>query len=183
MLSLRIIFIDKLFFLSLFAYFSPTLTFFFSLLPLLLPAEKKWTSLSPEYVPQYTYNRKSLPSTTSRCLLFCCSTPCYAISRQRWHNGSEIKSSANHFSSETSEVVSQLFIENVTREYYGSKFECRAQNSKVLSPVVKEILVQIHCKLLVFFFHEPSSSSLRVANMHTQSGEKSFFALSWVWVW
>lgn len=70
----------------------------------------------------------------------------------RWHNGNEIKSSASHFSSETSEVVSQLFIENVTRDYYGSKFECRAQNSKVLSPVVKEILVQIHCKSVSFVF-------------------------------
>lgn len=106
----------------------------------------------------------------------CCSTPCYAISRQRWHNGSEIKSSANHFSSETSEVVSQLFIENVTREYYGSKFECRAQNSKVLSPVVKEILVQIHCKLLVFL-REPSSSSLSHKHAHTKWRKKLFASL------
>lgn len=45
-----------------------------------------------------------------------------------------------------SAVVNQLFIGTVTRDFYGSRLECRAQGSKLLPPVVKEITVQVHCE-------------------------------------
>lgn len=42
-------------------------------------------------------------------------------------------------------MLNQLFISTVTRDYYGSKLECRAQGSNLIEPVVKEITVQVHC--------------------------------------
>lgn len=139
-LSLRIIFIDKLF---LFAYFS--CSFFLD-----------WSFCCYLCCWRTTTRLNVFRNIRTIVYLSLDNISCFSVTSQktnrltmkRWHNGNQIKSSADdesRFSSETSEVVSQLFL-NVTREYYGSKFECRAQNSKVLSPVVKEILVQIHCK-------------------------------------
>lgn len=43
-------------------------------------------------------------------------------------------------------MVNQLFISTVTRDYYGSKLECRARGSDLVEPIVKEVTVQVHCK-------------------------------------
>lgn len=50
-------------------------------------------------------------------------------------------------------IVNQLFIGTVTREYLGTKLQCRAQGSKLVGAVVKEVTVQVHCK------YPPSSES------------------------
>lgn len=44
-------------------------------------------------------------------------------------------------------IVNQLFIGRVTREYLGAKLQCRAQGSKLVGAVVKEVTVQVHCEL------------------------------------
>lgn len=43
-------------------------------------------------------------------------------------------------------MVNQLFVGTVTRDYYGSKLECRAQGSKLVTPMVKEVSTQVYCK-------------------------------------
>lgn len=59
----------------------------------------------------------------------------------------ELISSVSHPSVDgTSAVVNQLFIGTITRDFYGTRLECRAQGSKLLPPVVKEITVQVHCE-------------------------------------
>lgn len=50
-------------------------------------------------------------------------------------------------------MLNQLFISTVTRDYYGSKLECRAQGSNLIEPIVKEITVQVHCKY-IFTLHQ-----------------------------
>lgn len=63
-------------------------------------------------------------------------------------------SSVSHPSADgASAVVNQLFIGTVARDFYSTRLECRAQGSKLLTPVVKEITVQVHCK---FFSFSPS---------------------------
>lgn len=65
-----------------------------------------------------------------------------------WKAENELKS-ASHTSFEKSEtvIVNQLLISNLSRDYFGSKFECRAQGTKLVKAVIKEISVQIYCKL------------------------------------
>jgi len=46
-------------------------------------------------------------------------------------------------------MVNQLFVGTVTRDYYGSKLECRAQGSKLIPAVIKEVTVQVHCELCI----------------------------------
>lgn len=66
-----------------------------------------------------------------------------------WRDNVELISSVSHPSADgASAVVNQLFIGTVTRDFYGSRLECRAQGSKLLPPVVKEITVQVHCEFL-----------------------------------
>ncbi|XP_037943926.1 hemicentin-1 [Teleopsis dalmanni] len=43
-------------------------------------------------------------------------------------------------------MVNQLLIGTTTREYYGTKLECRAQGTKLVPPVTKEVTVQVHLK-------------------------------------
>lgn len=65
-----------------------------------------------------------------------------------WRDNVELISSVSHPSADgASAVVNQLFIGTITRDFYGSRLECRAQGSKLLPPVVKEITVQVHCEL------------------------------------
>lgn len=45
-------------------------------------------------------------------------------------------------------VVNQLLLGTVSRELYGSKLQCRAQGSKLIPSVVKEVVIQVHCKIL-----------------------------------
>jgi hypothetical protein len=70
-----------------------------------------------------------------------------------WRDNIEMISSASHPSADAgaSAVVNQLFIGTVTRDFYGSRLECRAQGSKLLPPIVKEITVQVHCEYFLFF--------------------------------
>lgn len=64
-----------------------------------------------------------------------------------WRDNVELISSVSHPSADgASAVVNQLFIGTVTRDFYGTRLECRAQTSKLLQPVVKEITVQVHCE-------------------------------------
>jgi hypothetical protein len=56
----------------------------------------------------------------------------------------------NHASSEAgvSVTVNQLFIGTVTRDMYGTKIECRAQSSKLLPPVMKEVTIQVYRRFI-----------------------------------
>jgi hypothetical protein len=46
-------------------------------------------------------------------------------------------------------MVNQLFVGTVTKDYFGSKLECRAQGSKLIQSVVKEVTLQIYCKFVL----------------------------------
>ncbi|GAB0094140.1 Immunoglobulin-like domain [Sergentomyia squamirostris] len=67
-----------------------------------------------------------------------------------WRDGEEI-SGISHPSADVqaATVVNQLFIENITREYLGTRLQCRAQGSKLVEAVVKEFSIQVHLKPLV----------------------------------
>ncbi|XP_055679203.1 hemicentin-1 isoform X3 [Lutzomyia longipalpis] len=66
-----------------------------------------------------------------------------------WRNSEEI-SGISHPSADiqTTTVVNQLFIGNITREFLGTRLQCRAQGSKLIPPVVKEFAIQVHLKPL-----------------------------------
>ena len=75
-----------------------------------------------------------------------------------WRDNVELISSTSHPSADegASAVVNQLFIGTVARDFYGTRLECRAQGSKLLPPVVKEITVQVHCEYtvkVIFYLH------------------------------
>ncbi|KAJ6639885.1 Hemicentin-2 [Pseudolycoriella hygida] len=61
-----------------------------------------------------------------------------------WRDGVEIAGTSHPSADEGNPaMLNQLFISTVTRDYYGSKLECRAQGSNLIGAVVKEITVQI----------------------------------------
>lgn len=66
-----------------------------------------------------------------------------------WHRDGEEISGVSHTSTENgvTTVVNQLFLGTVSREFYGSKLQCRAQGSKLIPYVMKEVVIQVHCKL------------------------------------
>ena len=43
-------------------------------------------------------------------------------------------------------MVNQLFISTVTRDFFGSKLQCRAAGSKLVPAVSKEVAIQVHRK-------------------------------------
>ncbi|XP_059219571.1 uncharacterized protein LOC106083864 isoform X3 [Stomoxys calcitrans] len=45
-------------------------------------------------------------------------------------------------------IVNQLLIGTTPREYYGTKIQCRAQGTKLIEPVVKEVSLQVYLKPL-----------------------------------
>ncbi|XP_075166464.1 motor axon guidance molcule sidestep isoform X2 [Haematobia irritans] len=45
-------------------------------------------------------------------------------------------------------IVNQLLIGTTPREYYGTKIQCRAQGTKLIEPVVKEVALQVYLKPL-----------------------------------
>lgn len=57
-------------------------------------------------------------------------------------------------------MLNQLFISTVTRDYYGSKLECRAQGSNLIEPVVKEITVQVHCKCNTYTHYDACAGNI-----------------------
>lgn len=64
-----------------------------------------------------------------------------------WSNGAEITGMSHPSADEgLSAMINQLFIGTITREYFGTKLECRAQSSKLLPVVTKEISIQVYCK-------------------------------------
>ena len=64
-----------------------------------------------------------------------------------WRDDVEINSTSNPSAIEgLAAIVNQLLIGTMTREYYGSKLQCRAQGSKLIAPVIKEVTIQVHCK-------------------------------------
>lgn len=63
-----------------------------------------------------------------------------------WRDGSEIIGTSHPSADEgLAAMVNQLFVGTVNRDYFGSKLECRAQGSKLIPPVVKEVTIQVHC--------------------------------------
>lgn len=65
-----------------------------------------------------------------------------------WHDNVEISSLSHPSADEgVQAIVNQLFIGRVTREYLGAKLQCRAQGSKLVGAVVKEVTIQVHCEL------------------------------------
>lgn len=64
-----------------------------------------------------------------------------------WHDNVEI-SSLSHPSADggVQAIVNQLFIGTVSRDFLGSKLQCRAQGSKMVPVVVKEVTVQVYCE-------------------------------------
>ncbi|CAD7085072.1 unnamed protein product [Hermetia illucens] len=66
-----------------------------------------------------------------------------------WRDGVEIFGKSQHSIDEgVAAVVSPLFIGTVTREFFGSKLECRAQGSKLIPAVTKTVTLQVHLKPL-----------------------------------
>ncbi|CAO1422538.1 unnamed protein product [Diamesa serratosioi] len=65
-----------------------------------------------------------------------------------WRDDVELLAGSSHPSADegASAIVNQLFIGTVTRDFYGTRLECRAQGSKLLQPILKEITVQVHLK-------------------------------------
>ena len=65
-----------------------------------------------------------------------------------WRDNIELLAGSSHPSADegASAIVNQLFIGTVPRDYYSTRLECRAQGSKLLQPISKEITVQVHCK-------------------------------------
>jgi len=53
-------------------------------------------------------------------------------------------------------IVNQLFISNITRDFFGTKLECRAQGSKLMSAVSKEVTIEIHRKFFTYIQKEIS---------------------------
>ncbi|KAL5283451.1 hypothetical protein ACFFRR_005995 [Megaselia abdita] len=66
-----------------------------------------------------------------------------------YRDGVEI-AGVSHSSTENgiTTVVNQLLLGTVSRELYGSKLQCRAQGSKLIPSVVKEVVIQVHLKPL-----------------------------------
>ncbi|XP_035795445.1 hemicentin-2-like isoform X2 [Anopheles albimanus] len=66
-----------------------------------------------------------------------------------WRDGAEISSTSHPSAVEgTAAMVNQLFISTVTRDYFGSRLQCRAAGSKLVPAVTKEISIQVHLKPL-----------------------------------
>uniref|UniRef100_A0A4Y0B5I7 Ig-like domain-containing protein n=1 Tax=Anopheles funestus TaxID=62324 RepID=A0A4Y0B5I7_ANOFN len=66
-----------------------------------------------------------------------------------WRDGVEISSTSHPSAVEgTSAMVNQLFISTVTRDFYGTKLQCRAAGSKLVPAVSKEVAIQVHLKPL-----------------------------------
>jgi hypothetical protein len=64
-----------------------------------------------------------------------------------WRNNVEIAGVSHPSADEgLAAMVNQLFVGTVTKEYFGSKLECRAQGTKLIPPVVKEVTLQIYCE-------------------------------------
>lgn len=51
-------------------------------------------------------------------------------------------------------IVNQLLIGTTTRDYNGAKIQCRAQGTKLIEPVIKEVPVQVQCKYTFLSFKE-----------------------------
>ncbi|XP_023159288.1 hemicentin-1, partial [Ceratitis capitata] len=64
-----------------------------------------------------------------------------------WRDDVELKGTSHTSVEEGATVmVNQLLIGTTTRDYFGAKIECRAQGTKLIAPVVKEVTVQVHLK-------------------------------------
>ncbi|XP_058056179.1 hemicentin-1 [Anopheles bellator] len=66
-----------------------------------------------------------------------------------WRDGVEISSTSHPSAVEgAAAMVNQLFISTVTRDFFGSKLQCRAAGSKLVAAVSKEVSIQVHLKPL-----------------------------------
>lgn len=64
-----------------------------------------------------------------------------------WRDGNELIGTSHTSVEEGATVmVNQLLIGTTTRDYYGARIECRAQGTRLLEPVTKDVTVQVHCK-------------------------------------
>lgn len=73
-----------------------------------------------------------------------------------WHDNAEISTLSHPSADEgVQAIVNQLFIGTVTREYLGTRLQCRAQGSKMVAAVVKEVTVQVHCESLSYHLSLP----------------------------
>jgi len=46
----------------------------------------------------------------------------------------------------TTVMVNQLLIGTTTRDFYGIRIECRAQGTRLVEPVRKDVTVQVYCE-------------------------------------
>ncbi|XP_030246653.1 kin of IRRE-like protein 2, partial [Drosophila navojoa] len=64
-----------------------------------------------------------------------------------WRDGNELIGTSHTSVEEGATVmVNQLLIGTTTRDYYGARIECRAQGTRLLQPVTKDVTVQVHLK-------------------------------------
>ncbi|XP_017847434.1 sialoadhesin isoform X1 [Drosophila busckii] len=64
-----------------------------------------------------------------------------------WRDGNELIGTSHTSIEEGATVmVNQLLIGTTTRDYYGARIECRAQGTRLLEPVSKDVTVQVHLK-------------------------------------
>lgn len=75
-----------------------------------------------------------------------------------WRDGNELIGTSHTSVEEGATVmVNQLLIGTTTRDYYGARIECRAQGTRLLEPVTKDVTVQVHCKFKFFVFGASAS--------------------------
>lgn len=84
---------------------------------------------------------------------FCCSSSFSSVAGRPppkvtwWRDGNELIGTSHTSVEEGATVmVNQLLIGTTTRDYYGARIECRAQGTRLLEPVTKDVTVQVHCK-------------------------------------
>lgn len=92
-----------------------------------------------------------------------------------WHDNVEIGTLSHPSADEgVQAIVNQLFIATVTRDFLGTKLQCRAQGSKMVPAVVKEVTVQVHSEYLLLgnWALSPGWVTIRFTNdrMNRESG-------------
>lgn len=60
-------------------------------------------------------------------------------------------------------IVNQLLIGTTPRDYYGAKIQCRAQGTKLIEPVTKEVALQVYCKSYQYY-HQGNKNQRKLLN-------------------
>lgn len=112
------------------------------------------------------------------CLRWCAGRPQPKVTW--WREGVEIAGTSHPSADEGNPaMLNQLFISTVTRDYYGSKLECRAQGSNLIEAVVKEITVQVHCKCFLTFTNNSASHQFILCCRYSKTNKNKNCISEW----